>query len=171
MMRAGLLAAALVVGGFSISTGCKPETYQPDEDEDDGGGSGGPGGGGDDTGGSGSGTGGTDSGTSECADLAPPQCAGTPECQVIAGRPLIPFGAGYCYPTDGEPMALGCMGAGEGCGDAETIAASPEDPSRCFFFSSTCIPEGWSVCGDIGEVVECPPEGGGDGGGTGGGGS
>lgn len=166
MMRAGLLAAALVVGGFSLSTGCKPETYQPDEDEDDGGGSGGPGSGtgGDDT--AGTGTGGSDSGTGECAEMPPPQCASTPECQVIAGRPLIPLSGGFCYPTEDEPLPLGCMDAGEGCGDAETIASSPEDPSRCFWFSSTCIPEGWSVCGDVGEVVECPPEGGG---GTGGG--
>lgn len=91
-----------------------------------------------------------------CEDVAPEDCAATEGCAAITGRllrtdttpdPCVDF-------TDpGEPLA--CMSADGGCGDAETLAAPPDDPSACTWFSSTCIPAGWVSCGDVAD--ECTP--------------
>lgn len=44
-----------------------------------------------------------------------------------------------------HPEPVGCMEADIGCGDALTIAQAPN--SKCYWFSSTCIPNGWQVVG------------------------
>lgn len=98
-----------------------------------------------------------DSGTAPaCADLAPDACATRADCGVIDGRPMHKQDGAWCVDHDEASQPLGCMEAEDGCGDAETIASSPDAPETCWWFSSTCIPTGWTVCEDVGgKYGEC----------------
>jgi hypothetical protein len=61
---------------------------------------------------------------------------------------------GICVDFSASPVALGCDVADMGCGAAETLAASPDDPSTCWWFPSTCVPAGWGGCASS-EYGEC----------------
>jgi hypothetical protein len=101
----------------------------------------------------------TDSDTDDpvvCQDLTPLDCKERSDCVVIQAKALsLDCSGESCLDWDTPSEDKGCMDAEGGCGDAETIAASPQDPSECWWFSSTCIPGGWTVC-DTQWVDECP---------------
>lgn len=122
-----------------------------------------PGGGGSDSGATGvggdpgGGGAGGDSGgqPAACGSLSVAGCGSRPDCSNIDGRPMLDDGAGgLCVDFDQPQSPLGCMPADMGCGDAETLAASADDPSTCWWFPSTCVPAGWSGCA-ISEYGEC----------------
>ena len=50
----------------------------------------------------------------------------------------------------GKSEVLGCLPAGVKCGQAFVFATDPE--GKCFEFSNTCLPEGFSAAQD----GECP---------------
>ncbi|MBN2801305.1 MAG: hypothetical protein JXX28_19345 [Deltaproteobacteria bacterium] len=90
-----------------------------------------------------------------CADQLPDDCEAA-GCAVIAGRLLQETDDGaHCVDFTGERVPQGCMEAELGCGDAETLAAPPDDPDACWWFSSTCLPPGWVTCGE-GWADACP---------------
>ena len=92
-----------------------------------------------------------------CYDLTPELCADESTCAVIGGRTTQTTDEGICVDYSTETTGLGCMDAGDGCGAAETLAASPDDPETCWLFPTTCLPEGWTPCAAE-TWQECPQE-------------
>ncbi|MEL6347780.1 MAG: hypothetical protein AAFV53_32040 [Myxococcota bacterium] len=92
----------------------------------------------------------------DCASLDVDACAANSNCLVIEGRPLStnPTTSEPCVDFDIPLVPFGCMDTKGGCGDAETIAGAAVDECD-HWFSSTCIPNGWSAC-DFGSYGECP---------------
>ena len=91
-----------------------------------------------------------------CADIPVDDCGSTPNCQTIDALPAQATKDGYCVEYTAKRVAVGCHDADSGCGDLPTLAASPDDPSTCWWFGNTCIPEGWSACADFDKWEECP---------------
>jgi len=80
----------------------------------------------------------------DCADVPPESCAAS-GCETLSGRAVLnPATPDECI--DGEAEALGCQDTGLGCGQAITFAASPEAPTECWYFTNTCVPDGWTKC-------------------------
>lgn len=87
-----------------------------------------------------------------CATVAPEDCADTPGCAAISGRPVADDGAGgSCVDYSVESVPLGCMSADLGCGSAITNASDAE--GNMYVFPSTCLPEGFAET-----VVTTPPD-------------
>ena len=97
----------------------------------------------------------TDTDTDGCASLDVDACAANGACAVITGRTLQETAAGVCVDFGEDPIPLGCMDAKGGCGDAETLAAESEG-SCTHWFSSTCLPQGWTACDEPTWADECP---------------
>jgi hypothetical protein len=51
----------------------------------------------------------------------------------------------FCIDWEAEGAIIGCKETGP-CGDAETYAHPEENPTQCWFFADTCIPEGRVSC-------------------------
>lgn len=83
-----------------------------------------------------------------CAERDVADCSG--DCTTIDGRAMQDDGAGgTCVDFTAASEPIACMDAGSGCTTAETLAAPPGDPAACTWFSSGCIPEGWTSCGEM----------------------
>lgn len=83
-----------------------------------------------------------DTDQTQCAGLAEAVCASEPFCEPIYGY------ENYCtMPAHGY---AGCMSkyhtGAVGCGDAITYAAPDSDPTNCWRFTDTCIPDDFSYC-------------------------
>ena len=91
---------------------------------------------------------------SACADLSVDTCANDERCTVIYASQAAFMEDDECFAWANSIEEVGCMDADAGCGQAFTHAASSEDPSGCYGFSNTCIPEGWGDCSQ-GTYPEC----------------
>lgn len=88
-----------------------------------------------------------DTALGECSERAVEDCS--EQCRTIDGRLLQDDGeGGLCVDFGEEGEALACMDADGGCGDAETLAAPSADSDQCWWFPSTCVPEGWVMCSE-----------------------
>jgi hypothetical protein len=90
-----------------------------------------------------------------CSELSGDACAMHRECETIMGRTLNQRVDGPCVDFARQPESIGCMVAELECGEEITLGATPEDPERCTWFPSTCLPRGWSTC-KARLVPECP---------------
>ena len=92
----------------------------------------------------------------ECAALPVDECADRDDCQQIMALEIHERDGELCVDYGDERVAKGCLDAGMMCGMAITYAAPADDPSDCWWFSNTCIPEGWGPCDPlVGGVGEC----------------
>ena len=83
----------------------------------------------------------------DCSSLGPDECAAREDCSSIGGMMMQPTDDGdFCIDWEAEGSVVGCRDEGP-CGDAESYAQPPDDPTVCWFFSDTCIPDGWIGCG------------------------
>ena len=129
-------------------------------DKSDGSGDGGDGKTFDDTS-SGDGTGDGTSGTDECLALDAKTCLDDETCATIDARRIIENGPVPCVDMSGPPSGVGCHSASTSCDAHATLAAGPDDPTRCWWFADSCIPDTWTEC-EYQELEACPdPPGGG----------
>ena len=77
----------------------------------------------------------------DCSTLSANECSETNDCVGINANQLEVDDVNTCYEI-GEQSMVGCMSANMGCGDAITFAT--DSGGTPYWFSSTCIPEGWS---------------------------
>lgn len=90
-----------------------------------------------------------------CDELTVKQCAARDECGTIGGRRID---------TDNQCLLdyenVGCMSADAGCDGEITLAKDPNS-GACYWFSSGCIPRGWSpeyndpTCNAPGDIAAC----------------
>lgn len=92
-----------------------------------------------------------------CEDLDVDACAAESACQTIDGQSFGEDDGEVCYDADAPAEPRGCMDAGDDCGAAITYA-KPSADGACVYFSSSCIPDGWMSCSDLGTVEDCPVE-------------
>jgi len=89
-----------------------------------------------------------------CVDMSISDCEAAESCSVIHASSVALNEGEECFAWANSVDSVGCMDADLGCGQAFTYAASPEDPSGCFGFTNTCIPQGWGDCSQ-GTYPEC----------------
>lgn len=77
----------------------------------------------------------------DCATIAAEECGTHEHCTGISGFQLDVDDVNTCYER-GQEGVVGCMGIDMGCGSAITFASDSSGTS--YWFSSTCIPEGWT---------------------------
>lgn len=94
----------------------------------------------------------------DCSDLSANACEADPACGVIGGREVDTDAEPWCVDFSVSETPMGCDSIEQDCNDVETLAAPPDDPDRCVWFSDSCVPQGWSACGP-GSVGECPADG------------
>ena len=82
----------------------------------------------------------------DCKELSVSECETANTCHVITGSQVVYDDENECFAWANSVEQLGCMDATMGCGDAITLAASSADPTTCYGFSNTCIPDGWIDC-------------------------
>lgn len=92
-----------------------------------------------------------------CEALDVDACAADSACTVISGRPLQTDteSGEACVDFGDAAVPLGCMRASDGCDAAETLGTA--GGACTHWFSSGCLPEGWSTC-ESPEVVDSCPE-------------
>lgn len=88
----------------------------------------------------------TDS-TAACETLEPSACGARADCTALNGRELtIPdTGGAACYDL-GSAEPLACLTGEVTCGAAITFATQPDGHGPCYYFTNTCVPEGWVSC-------------------------
>jgi len=89
-----------------------------------------------------------------CIELFPSECAQESECQLVEGFVINGDPGEECVQHTGDTVGLGCDAAGRDCLDVETLAAPADDPTDCYLFSDSCIPEGWVDCEDLSDIPE-----------------
>ena len=82
----------------------------------------------------------------DCVELSVSDCAETEACVVITASEVILDTEEECFAWANSVDNVGCMPAEIGCGAAITYAASAEEPTLCYGFTNTCIPDGWNDC-------------------------
>ena len=90
---------------------------------------------------------------SACGDMSITECETNDSCAVIYASQVILY-EDECFAWANSIESVGCMDIALDCGQAFTYAASPEDPSGCYGFTNTCIPQGWGDCSQ-GTYPEC----------------
>ena len=90
--------------------------------------------------------------TLNCEELSLEECSSSSDCSPRSARPITFDDVNECWTIE-EPQNVSCMDAVLSCMDVETYAQDP-DSEECWFFSSSCIPEGWTNCSDR-EELEC----------------
>ena len=90
-----------------------------------------------------------------CSEQTVGQCVARTDCSTIVGWVPEQSDAGLCINFGRQPVPMGCRSAVQECGEAITAAAPTQQPDRCIWFPTTCVPAGWREC-DAGEVSECP---------------
>ncbi len=106
-------------------------------------------------------TGSTETGTPDtpdCAEVTAEECGERPDCLTVEGRPAQATDDGFCVEYAATPTAHDCQDGKGGCGDIPYLAAPADDPSVCWWFPNTCIPDGWVLCGDYDKWPECPSQ-------------
>ena len=87
-----------------------------------------------------------------CEALEEDECVSREDCYPLSGHPMSFSEADQCWEVEASQFTH-CMSVEMGCGDAITYAQNP-DSGECWWFSSTCTPEGWTIC-DYPEEPEC----------------
>ena len=82
----------------------------------------------------------------DCTDLSVTDCASREDCAAITASQTVLNAEEECLDWANSVEDVGCMNAEMGCDNAITYAASAADPTQCYGFPSTCIPQGWSDC-------------------------
>ncbi len=90
-----------------------------------------------------------------CVDFFPSECAQETACAIVEGFVVTESEGSVCVDYTGDTLGLACDVADRSCLAIETLAASADDPTDCYLFPDSCIPDGW---GDCEEVSEVPPE-------------
>ncbi len=108
-------------------------------------------------------TGSTETGTPDtdapdCAEVTAEECGERPDCLTVEGRPAQATDDGFCVEYAATPTAHDCQDGKGGCGDIPYLAVPADDPSVCWWFPNTCIPDGWVLCGDYDKWPECPSQ-------------
>jgi hypothetical protein len=80
--------------------------------------------------------------------MAVEACAADDACTTLDARTIHTDVEPNCVDFSEESVPKACMDADVGCGDAETLAGPP-DSDECWWFPSTCVPDGWTSCGDV----------------------
>ena len=87
-----------------------------------------------------------DCGPPSCGDLTADECSTYENCVTITASLTVVNPEEECLDWANSVENVGCMDADMACGDAITYAASADDPTQCYGFTSTCVPQGWSDC-------------------------
>ena len=90
----------------------------------------------------------------DCTELSVAECASADECTVITSSQVEYDQRNECYTWSNNVERVGCMAADMGCGSAFTYAAAPDNPSQCYGFTNTCVPQGWVDCEQV-NIGEC----------------
>lgn len=94
--------------------------------------------------------------TDECVELPPTACEADEGCRALEAWLVRAEGEGWCVDFSKDRVALGCIAADAGCGDAETPATTADKPDQCLWlFPSTCLPPGYLSCPES-SLPECP---------------
>jgi hypothetical protein len=87
--------------------------------------------------------------TLNCEELSLEECSSGADCSPRSARLITFDDVNECWTTE-EPQNVSCMDAVLSCMSVETYAHAP-DSQECWFFSNSCIPEGWTLCSDLEE--------------------
>jgi hypothetical protein len=89
-----------------------------------------------------------------CEMFGENDCSLDPDCVVVYGYPIVDdTGAEACVDRSAGSTFLGCVSGLAGCGDYPTTAG---DGFTCWWFPNTCVPDGWTWCGDGYGLADCP---------------
>lgn len=80
----------------------------------------------------------------DCATLSVEICHTRDDCTARSANPMTFDEPNQCWELE-PSQEVSCLSNDMGCGDAITYA-SPPDSEACWWFSDTCIPEGWTEC-------------------------